>query len=102
MEKTLIDRKELALRWGVTTKTIEKYEQQGIINRLPEFDSPRYSIQEVRKIERIEDNPLSPLERRRLEKEIDELKKVIVTQRNLIQKYAALSVESIGILQVSS
>ena len=77
MEQTLINRQNLAKRWDYTsTKVIENYEADGILTRVPGLPSPRYSLEEVMKIETVgEINPLSPLERRRLEKENAILKK---------------------------
>lgn len=98
MEKTLISRSELAERWGLGTKTIEKYEQEGVITRVPKISTPRYTIAEIEKIEGIKENPLSPLERKKLEREIAKLSKVIDAQRKLLQKYAAVSIESAGLL----
>jgi len=76
MEKALISRKSLAERWDYdSTRAIVDMEQEGIITRIPEVSSPRYSMEEILKIENLgkEANPLSPLERRRLEKKIESL-----------------------------
>lgn len=78
MERALISRKTLAERWDYdSTRAIIDMEQEGIITRIPEVSSPRYSMEEILKIENLgkEINPLSPIERRRLEKCIDELEK---------------------------
>lgn len=78
MEKALISRKSLAERWDYdSTRAIVDLEQEGIITRIPEISSPRYSMEEILKIENLgrEANPLSPLERRRLERRIEELEK---------------------------
>ena len=78
MEKALISRKTLAERWDYdSTRAIIDMEQEGIITRIPEVSSPRYSMEEILRIENLgrEANPLSPLERRRLEKRIEELEK---------------------------
>lgn len=78
MEKILISRKTLAERWDYeSTRAIIDMEQEGIITRIPEVSSPRYSMEEILRIENLgkEANPLSPLERRRLEKRIEELEK---------------------------
>lgn len=75
-EPVLISRKTLAERWDYdSTRAIVDMEQEGIITRIPEVSSPRYSMEEILRIENLgkEANPLSPLERRRLEKKIDEL-----------------------------
>lgn len=80
MNKALISRKTLAERWDYdSTRAIIDMEQEGIITRIPEVSSPRYSMEEILRIENLgkEANPLSPLERRRLEKEIEEKDKRI-------------------------
>lgn len=78
MEKSLISRKSLAERWDYdSTRAIVDMEQEGIITRIPEVSSPRYSMEEILKIENLgkEANPLSPLERRRLDKKVEDLEK---------------------------
>jgi N-acetyl-beta-hexosaminidase len=89
MEKALISRKSLAERWDYdSTRAIVDMEQEGIITRIPEVSSPRYSMEEILKIENLgkEFNPLSPLERRRLEKRIEELEKELNICKEKIEK----------------
>ena len=75
MEQTLFSRKDLMERWGGSYQSIVNYENNGTLTRNPNFDNPMYYLEEVLKIESLnsELNPLSPLERRRLEKRISEL-----------------------------
>lgn len=75
MEQTLLSRESLATRWDLTTRTIINYELDGVITRNPKIPVPRYNMQEILILEGTELNPLSPLERRRLEKRIEELEK---------------------------
>lgn len=78
MEQTLLSRQDLAKRWGFeSTRAIEKYEQNGIIKRVTGIPIPRYSLYEIEKLETLgqDINPLSPLERRRLEKKVEDLEK---------------------------
>ena len=76
MGKTLLTRKELMERWGLSYNTICNYETSGTLTRNPNFENPMYYIEEIIKIESLEEpKPLSPLERRRLEKENEDLKK---------------------------
>lgn len=80
MEKVLISRKTLAERWDYeSTRAIVDMEQEGIITRIPEVSSSRYSMEEILRIENLgkEANPLSPLERRRLERRIEELEREV-------------------------
>lgn len=74
--QTLFSRQQLAERWGfASTKVLEKYENDGIIRRVPNLPCPRYSLTEIEKIENLgqDIDPLSPLERRRLERRVKEL-----------------------------
>ena len=75
MEQVLISRETLAKRWDVTTRTVINYEQEGMITRNPNIPVPRYNLEEIMRLEGTELSPLSPLERRRLEKSIEELTK---------------------------
>lgn len=74
-EKTLISRNSLAQRWDFDSpNTIITYENEGVLTRNPNFKVPRYYMEEVLKIEALKEiNPLSPLERRRLERRVEEL-----------------------------
>ncbi|WP_034866951.1 hypothetical protein [Clostridium paraputrificum] len=77
MEQTLINRQNLAKRWDYeSTKPIEAFEKAGVLTRVPLPNSIRYSLEEIEKIESLgqDINPLSPLERRRLERKLKNLK----------------------------
>lgn len=44
----LLSRQTLAKRWDFTsTQVIENYEAQGIITRVPNLPTPRYSLDEI-------------------------------------------------------
>lgn len=77
MEQTLINRITLAKRWDFESpNTLINYENDGILTRNPNFKVPRYYVDEILKIESLGNiNPLSPLERRRLDKRILDLEK---------------------------
>ena len=86
-EKKLLSPTSLAKRWDYTPAAITNFEKDGIITRNPKFPSPRYSIEEIEAIESIglDVNPMSPLERRRLEKRIEQLereKEILSTKLN--------------------
>ena len=78
MGQTLINRQNLAKRWDYeSTKPIEAFEKAGVLTRVPLPNSIRYSLEEIEKIESLgqDINPLSPLERRRLERKIEKLQR---------------------------
>lgn len=88
MEKTLLSRKSLAKRWDFdSTDVIAKYEREGILTRIEKIPYPRYSINEIEQIECIgEINPLSPLERKRLESKIEKLERELFKYKEIVSK----------------
>jgi len=83
-EKTLISRNTLAERWDFDSPTtIINYEHEGVLTRNPNFKAPRYYMEEVLKIESLNEiNPLSPLERRKLERKVEELENEVSVLRD--------------------
>ena len=75
MEQILLSRDDLATRWNTSVKSIQRYEEDGIITRVPKLPVPRYNINQILKLEGTELNPLSPIERRRMQNRIEELEK---------------------------
>ena len=73
--QVLLSRKELSKRWCITDAALANYETQGIITRVPGIPTPRYHIDEIEKIENegFKINPLSPIERKRMENRIHQL-----------------------------
>lgn len=98
MEQTLVSRKELSERWGVTTRTIINYEESGLITRNPHFDKPMYYLEEIQEIDRYKSNPLSPFERKRLEEENRRLKERINVFQNILTKVISVGSESMNLL----
>ncbi|MDR3596803.1 transcription factor [Clostridium sp.] len=89
MEQTLLSRQDLAKRWAFTgTKVISNYEADGIIKRVPGLPIPRYALSQIEEIENagLDLNPLSPVERRRLEKRIEYLEKELDICKEKIEK----------------
>lgn len=84
MVKTTLTRKELADRWGVNERTIINYEQDGVIKamRLPK---PLYSLSMILEIEGTDLDTLTPIEKRRLERENEDLKKQLLDARQVIK-----------------
>lgn len=73
MEK-LLTQKDLAERWQVSTKAIESYRQQGIITQVPGIPSIRFNPQHILELEGTKLERFSPIERKKLEREIETLK----------------------------
>lgn len=98
MERTLISRQELSERWGLTIRTIIKYEESGVITRNPNFEKPLYYLEEIQNIDKYKPNPLSHFERKRLENENKELKDKINILQNILMKVISVGTESMNIL----
>jgi len=73
MEKTIINRKELAKRWGLSERGIEEYEKKGVITRLKKFDKVHYSMAQIIEIEESKDY-ITTYEARTYKRECEKLK----------------------------
>lgn len=72
MEK-LLTKQDLAKRWDVTTVTIDRWVNDGVISPVKGIPSIRFNPEHVAKLEGTEISRLSPLERKKLEKEVASL-----------------------------
>jgi len=79
MKQILLSRQDLAARWNLNARTIIEYELNGVIKRVPKLQVPRYAISQIEEIENagLDINPLSPIERKRLERRILELEEKV-------------------------
>lgn len=71
----LLTQQDLAERWQVTVKTIENYRLSGIIAPVKNLPAIRFTPKHIAEIEGVKLERFSPLERRRMERELSELKK---------------------------
>lgn len=74
MEK-LLTKQDLAKRWDVTTVTIDRWVSDGVISPVKGIPSIRFNPEHVMKLEGTEISKLSPLERKKLLNEIEDLKR---------------------------
>ncbi|WP_300855522.1 histidine kinase [uncultured Clostridium sp.] len=94
--KPVLTKSELADRWNVDTRTIDKWEQNKVIQRIEGIPAPRYSMEHIQKIEGIKNiNQFSPLERRRLENELDKLRVENEKLKSVISRILAESAKII-------
>lgn len=93
-DKILVSRKTLASRWDFdSAQSIQNYEERGIITRNPNFETPRYYMEEVLQVEALREiNPLSPLERKRLENKISKLEMEVASLRDKLSNIKLLVV----------
>lgn len=89
----LLTKKNLAERWGITTKTLDAWVKDGVISPVKGLPSPRFNLEHILKLEGTEISKLSPLERRRLLKEIEDLKlenKLLAGENKELKNYVKL------------
>ena len=81
--ENLLSQKEVAKRWGCDTSTIARREKDGLIQRAIAIPGVWYTRASVERAEGLEgdESPMSPFERRRLEKRIRELEKKVSGSR---------------------
>lgn len=95
----LLTVKDLAKRWQCNEVTIRGYVSDGIIKPCKGVPGVKFHPRHIEKLEGVELERFSPLERRRLEREVEELKELVRLQNETLRKIAALGTESMIVLQ---
>lgn len=72
--KSVLTQQEVAERWGVTVKALTDWRNQGILQPIKGIPAIRYSLEYIQQIEGTTLEKFSPLERRRMEIEIEKLR----------------------------
>ena len=67
----LLTQKDLAERWQMSVKSIEEYRKAGIIPTVEGIPAIRFNLQTILELEGTKLERFSPLERRRMEMELD-------------------------------
>jgi len=70
----LLTKKDLATRWQVNEKTIDAWRKEGVVTPCKGIPAIRFSEQHIAELEGIKLERFSPLERRKMENEIEKLK----------------------------
>ena len=102
----LLTQKDLAERWQVSVKTIERYREDKVIapcKRL--LPTIRFTLQHIEEIEGVELEQFSPLKRRKMGREIEELRRKIeelqrenAELKKCVAKILSLTAELHGII----
>jgi len=87
----LLTKKDLAEKWQVSEKAIDDYRNKGIITAVKGLPSVRFTPQHIAEIEGTKLERFSPIERRRLEREIEVLKLQLKKAEETIAKVQILS-----------
>ena len=85
MEK-LLTQQDLAERWQVSLKSIETYRKEGIITPVPKIPSIRFNPEQIAELEGTKLERFSPLERKKLERELERLKQENERLKGIVSK----------------
>lgn len=72
---TLLTKKQLAERWQVSEKAIDTWRKEGVVTPCKGIPAIRFSMQHVLELEGVKPERFSPLERRKLEDELELIKR---------------------------
>ena len=98
--KSVLTKAELAERWGVESRTIDKWEREKIIKRIEGIPTPRYALSVIEEIESgTELNEFSKLDKKRLENEIEKLRNENENLKNVLSNILAESSKIIGFIK---
>lgn len=94
-QRRLLTQKDLAERWKVAESSISTWRKEGIIQQAKGIPVIRFSPEYVEELEGIEFNRFSPLERKRMENELEELRVENTKLKEIISKTLAIVSEAI-------
>lgn len=70
----LLTKKDLSARWQITPQTVDVYIRDGIITPVKGIPSIRFTEQHISELEGLKMERFSPIQKRKLEKELEEWK----------------------------
>lgn len=85
----LLTQKDLAKRWQVTEATIKNWRDEGILQPVKGIPVIRFTEQYVLELEGVKLERFSPLERRRMERRLEQLEKENGELKGIISKVLA-------------
>lgn len=97
----LLTVKDLANRWKCSERSIREYISDGTITPCKGVPGVKFHPSYISKMEGVEIERFSPLERKKMQREIDELREIVRMQSEQLRKVAVIGIESMSILQKS-
>jgi hypothetical protein len=95
--KDLLTQSELAQRWQVTEESIRNWRNQGIIQPVKGLPVIRFTMQHILELEGVKLEQFSPLLKRRMERELEELREENQRLKKIIGNVLAETSQVIGI-----
>ena len=96
MEYKLLTQAELAERWQVTEESIRNWRNQGILQPAKGIPVIRFSVPYILELEGVRLEQFSPLLKRRMEREMEELKRENQRLKKIIGNVLAETSQVIG------
>jgi len=87
----LLTKKDLAERWQVSEQAIDDYRTKGIITAVKGLPSIRFNPQHIAEIEGTKLERFSPIERKKLEREIEELRLKLKNSETVVARIQMIS-----------
>lgn len=100
MEDKLLTQQDLAKRWQVTVATIENYRKEGILQPVKGIPVIRFSLHYILELEGVKLEQFSPILKRRMEREIEELRQENQRLKEIIGGALAVMSPAIGMKDI--
>lgn len=97
MDDRLLTQKELAERWQVTEESISNWRKEGLIQSAKGVPAVRFSMQHILELEGVELEQFSPILKRKMERELAELREENRKLKGIIGKVLAETSQVIGL-----
>lgn len=94
----LLTVKNLAERWQKDEGTIRRYIKEGTITPCKGVPGTMFSPSYIAKLEGVELERFSPLQKKKMEKEIEELNNQLNKYKAIIKRVACIGAESLSLL----
>ena len=98
MGEKLLSVKDLSIRWQKDEGTIRRYAKEGILSPCKGVPGMMFHPRYIAQLEGVEMERFSPLEKRRLENEIEKVKRENEKLRVALREYQVISARSLSLL----
>lgn len=98
MDEKLFSIKDLSIRWQKDEGTIRRYVKEGVLSPCKGVPGMMFHPKYIAKLEGIELERFSPLEKRRLENEIEKFKRENEKLKITLREYQVIAAKSLKLL----
>ena len=91
----LLTQQDLAERWQVSVRAIENWRKEGILQPAQGIPAIRFTAKHIAELEGVELERFSPLEKRRMERELEKLREENGRLKGVVMRFMS---ETAGLL----